>query len=185
MTISRLWFTFVPRGDSVALGRLMFRTGRRPSVLKPMAVRARTGYMRCVEHMRLRLLCGLAPLAACGVHGTSNSNAALAVSCSWPASFDPADSAIGECVAARVYISCEGSNGVVRECISNDPAQCPGPNPFAGVSFSHCTNKCNPDEYALACGAPGPGPWPQPPAACRGLPSGPGGGSFSCCPCGG
>ena len=104
--------------------------------------------------------------------------------CRWPATLDPADGSTGQCVAARAYLSCQGSNGGGEGCLSNDKTKCPGPNPVVGETFPACKDECNPDEYAVACGGPGPGPWPAPPAECRGLPNGPGGGSLSCCPCG-
>ena len=104
--------------------------------------------------------------------------------CTWPASFDSADATTGKCRAARVYLSCQGSNGGAMECLSDNPTECPGPNVTPEVSYSECEDQCNADEYAVACGGVGPGPWPRPPAACRTLPSNPGGGSVSCCTCG-
>jgi hypothetical protein len=104
--------------------------------------------------------------------------------CSWPTGFDSPEAAVGQCIAARVYLSCRGSNGGGMECLSDTLTECPGPNPTPGVSYSDCDDQCQPGEYALACGGPGPGPWPQPPTTCHVLPSGPGGGSISCCPCG-
>lgn len=124
---------------------------------------------------------------ACGQSSTNTMGVGAVTTlpaCTWPAAFDPRDAATGQCTAARLYLSCVGSNGGGEGCLSNDSMECPGPNPTPGVSYSHCTNQCRPDEYALGCGGPGPGPWPQPPPACRALPSGPGGGSISCCPCG-
>jgi hypothetical protein len=103
--------------------------------------------------------------------------------CSWPAAVDAANVTAGQCVAARARLSCKGSNGGGEECLSSDAMHCPDSNTTPGVTYSDCTNLCQPDEYALACGGPGPGPWPEPPAACRTLPSGPGGGTISCCPC--
>jgi hypothetical protein len=123
---------------------------------------------------------------ACGSQSSKNTVGAVTglPMCTWPAAFDPADAATGQCIAARLFLSCQGSNGGGEGCLSNDQTGCPGPNPTPGVSYSNCQDKCQPGEYALACGGPGPGPWPQPPAACHTLPSGPGGGSISCCPCG-
>jgi len=127
-------------------------------------------------------------LAASGCQSSTNtlgdSGATAIPGCVWSASFDSADAALGQCVAARVYLSCKGSNGDGMTCMSNDPAGCPEPNPIQGVTFSDCENQCSPDEYALGCGGVGPGPWPQPPSTCRMLPAGPGGGTVSCCPCG-
>jgi hypothetical protein len=105
--------------------------------------------------------------------------------CSWLAIYDPTDASSerGQCVAARVYLSCSGSNGGGEDCMSNDPMHCPGPDLTPGVTYSNCQNQCRSDEYALGCGGPGPGPWPQPPATCRSLLAGPGGGTSACCPC--
>lgn len=143
-------------------------------------------FRRC----NLRLLALLSCLLwceACGGHSSTNVSSVGAVTalplCTWPATFDPADATPGQCRAARVYLSCKGSNGGGEECLSDNLVECPGPNVTPGVSYSNCENQCQPGEYALACGDAGPGPWPQPPAVCRALPSGPGGGTFSCCPC--
>jgi hypothetical protein len=103
--------------------------------------------------------------------------------CGWPASFDPVDGSTGACVAARLFLACQGSLGGGEGCLSNDPGQCPGPNPVAGETFSACVDQCTAEEYAVACGGPGPGPWPSPPDGCRSLPSSPGGGRVACCPC--
>src|ERR1700690_4296277 len=132
------------------------------------------------------ILMALLSLCFCACDGKSTAMSAVtaANACSWPAAFDASDATTGECVAARLYLSCQGSNGGGEACLSNDLKGCPGPNATPGVSYSNCTDKCEPGEYALSCGGPGPGPKPQPPATCRTLPSGPGGGSISCCPCG-
>jgi hypothetical protein len=105
--------------------------------------------------------------------------------CTWPASLDPTDSSTGQCAAYRTFLSCKGSNGGGEGCLSNDPTQCPGPNPVVGVTFSGCEDQCNADEYAVGCGGVGPaGPSAQLPAGCRSLPPNPGGVLFGCCPCG-
>jgi hypothetical protein len=129
------------------------------------------------------LVVATAALAACDRGDTSDKAPA---SCSWPARYDATDGGVvGQCVAARLYLSCRGSNGGGESCLSNDPTQCPGPNPVVGVTFSDCQNQCKVGEYALACGGPGPGPWPQPTPECRSSgPQGPGGGVTVCCPCG-
>jgi hypothetical protein len=114
----------------------------------------------------------------------SGGDMAALPACGWPATLDPADGSTGQCVAARTYLECQGSKGGGEGCLSSDATQCPGPDPISGETFSACKDQCNADEYAVGCGGPGPGPWPAPPAGCRGLPSGPGGGSLSCCPCG-
>jgi hypothetical protein len=131
--------------------------------------------------------CGFWPKdsGAAGTGGTGGSGVVTTLPlCAWPASFDSADATVGQCAAARFYLSCKGSNGGGMACMSNSATECPGPNATPGVSYSNCENQCQPNEYALGCGGPGPGPWPQPPVTCRTLPYGPGGGSVSCCPCG-
>jgi hypothetical protein len=112
----------------------------------------------------------------------ADANAAPAA-CAWPTSLDRMDGSTGQCVAARTYLSCAGSDGSGETCLSDDPVQCPDPSPISGATFGNCRDLCNPGEYAVACGGPGPGPWPSPPAACRILPPNPGGGSVACCPC--
>jgi hypothetical protein len=87
------------------------------------------------------------------------------------------------CRSARTYLECKGSDGGAQLCLSDDPSQCPGPNPVVGVTYSDCMNQCRPDEYGAACG-PGPAAVPDPPAGCRLLPPNPGGGWTACCPCG-
>ena len=130
----------------------------------------------------LALLLSFAWVGSCG--GNSSSSDASLPACTWSPNFEPGDAAAGQCRAARTYLSCQGSNGGGMLCLSTNVTECPGPNPTPGVSYSNCADQCHTDEYALACGGAGPGPWPEPPAACRSLPSGPGGGSISCCPCG-
>lgn len=107
------------------------------------------------------------------------------VACGWPAALNGTDARAGQCVAYRAYLSCKESNGG-ENCLSTDPARCLN-NAYNAYSLidagSACTDLCSMQEYAVACGGPGPGPWPGPPAGCRVLPSGPGGGSVSCCPC--
>jgi hypothetical protein len=114
----------------------------------------------------------------------SGGDMAALPACRWPAILDPVDGSTGQCVAARTVLSCQGSTGGGEGCLSDDPTRCPGPDPIVGETFSACKDQCNSDEYAVACGGPGPGPWPAPPSGCRGLPTGPGGGSLSCCRCG-
>jgi hypothetical protein len=102
--------------------------------------------------------------------------------CSWPAALDPAPGApVGACKAARHFLECSAGAGVHIGCLSNDATTCPAGAP-AGASI--CQDQCNPGEYAVSCGAIGPGSWPAPPAACRTLPPNPGGITFACCPCG-
>jgi len=88
------------------------------------------------------------------------------------------------CSSAQTWLACRGSNGGGEGCLSDDPTQCPGPNPVVGVTFFDCQSECQPDEFGVSCGGPGPGPYPSPPSGCRGLLSGPGGGTRWCCPCG-
>ena len=126
-------------------------------------------------------------LAGSGCSSARSQNAAdgstVLAACGWPSSLDRTDAAGGQCVAARTYLSCSRSDGVGELCLSDDASQCPGPNAVGGESFGNCQDLCRPDEYAVACGGIGPGPWPSPPAECRALPPSPGGGSVACCPC--
>ncbi len=104
--------------------------------------------------------------------------------CGWSPSLDRIDGSVVQCVAARTFLACSGSDGGGELCLSDDATQCPGLSGVVGESFGNCLDLCHPNEYAVACGGPGPGPWPSPPAECRGIPPGPGGGSVACCPCG-
>jgi len=112
----------------------------------------------------------------------ANATGALPV-CGWPASLDPADASGGQCVAARLYLSCTNDAGDGESCLSNDPTQCPGIDPVVGPPFGGCVDLCHADEYAVGCGEVGPGSWPSPPASCRLLPPNPGGTTAACCPC--
>ena len=118
-----------------------------------------------------------------GANGNSVADSGGA--CSWPADLNSTDLSTAQCRVAHALLSCEGSNGTSASCISNDPTQCPGPNPQPGVSFT-CTNQCNAGEYAATCGGVGPqsGPSAQPPTDCRNMGVNPGGISYYCCPCG-
>jgi hypothetical protein len=113
--------------------------------------------------------------------------------CSWPAIYDDADAstagATGQCVAARVLLSCAGSNGGGEECGSDNLTQCPGPNATPGVTYSNCQDLCQSDEYVLFCGAIGPppadaSPTSSPPANCRMAAANPSGREPYCCSCG-
>jgi hypothetical protein len=132
-------------------------------------------------------LAGASACAGCSSTRTQTDGDASTVlaACGWPANLDRVDGSIGQCVAARTYLGCAAADGSGENCLSDNPAQCPGPDPVVGVTFGNCQDLCKPSEYAVACGAAGPGPWPSPPAGCRTLPPGPGGGSVACCPCGG
>jgi hypothetical protein len=105
------------------------------------------------------------------------------LACSWPAAFDPApDAGVGACKAARHYLECSAGADAHLSCLSNDATTCPG---STAAGASNCQDHCNAGEYALSCGAVGPGgPWPDPPSTCRTLPPNPGGITFACCPCG-
>jgi len=119
-------------------------------------------------------------------------DAASLPACRWPTIYDAPDGspvwATGQCVAARVLLSCVGSNGGSEQCATDNLTQCPGPNPTPGVTYSDCQNQCQSDEYVLFCGTVGA---PQedasvastPPANCVGAPPNPGGREPSCCPC--
>jgi hypothetical protein len=108
-------------------------------------------------------------------------DAAVYGPCKWPSSLDAVDASSRACRAARTIVSCGVPNGGGVICLSNDPTQCPpDPNNVPGP----CRAECKADEYAAACGGVGPGPVPDPPAGCRPLFAGPGGGESFCCPCG-
>jgi len=128
------------------------------------------------------LLLLLGGLACCG--GGSLVSDAAVPACTWSPTLAADGSATGQCRAARLALSCRGSNGDGLLCLSESPAECPGFNPTPGVTYSDCADQCRPDEYAVACGGPGVAPGPEPPAGCRTVLLTPGGVTFSCCPCG-
>jgi hypothetical protein len=65
--------------------------------------------------------------------------------------------------------------------LSNDPTQCPGPNPAPGVTYA-CDNQCKATEFGAACGAVG-GATMVPPADCRLMQPSPAGIVYYCCSC--
>jgi hypothetical protein len=87
------------------------------------------------------------------------------------------------CSSARTYLRCDVQTAVTEVCTSDDPKRCPDRAP--ADPSKPCELLCQANEYAVACGGPGPTilPIPEPPANCRALFSGPGGGMVWCCPC--
>jgi hypothetical protein len=120
----------------------------------------------------------IATLLAAACSSSSPTSTALPA-CTWPAALDPPDVSTTACVAARTYLSCKLPNGGGEDCLSNDPTRCSG-----GIAGPTCTDLCNANEYAVACGGPGPAQPPPLPSGCRSLLAGPGGGISGCCPCG-
>jgi hypothetical protein len=94
--------------------------------------------------------------------------------CHWPAELS-ADASTPHCAAARALVSCDLGGGVTEEGLSDDPSRCSGGS--AGQS------QCADDEYAAACGAPGPARAPDPPAGCRAKFLTPANTALFCCPC--
>jgi hypothetical protein len=107
------------------------------------------------------------------------------LACQWPASLN--DAGPGACTVGRAYVVCSYPSGGGELCISDDPTSCPG------FSSTACTNKCAPNEYAVSCGGPPPGPtadggapaftYQEAPAGCVSVGFTPGGNEYSCCPC--
>src|SRR5882672_3533948 len=66
----------------------------------------------------------------------SGGDATTLPACTWSPTFDQTDAAAndGRCVAARALLSCTSDAGIGGDCISDDPTQCSGPNPFPVVS---------------------------------------------------
>lgn len=160
----------------------------RPATHAALAARSSICYGRVMLWRLGRTLLYLGSVAALGCQstGTSREDGATStlVACTWPQAFDRADASDGSCWAARAYVTCSASSGGGLACMSDSLTECPANTLLPGVSYSGCKNQCNWDEFALACGGPGPGDGTsEPPVNCRTLPSGPGGGSFSCCRC--
>ncbi|MDB4980995.1 MAG: hypothetical protein JWM82_1747 [Myxococcales bacterium] len=114
--------------------------------------------------------------------GDAGVEAATAPVCHWPAGLDAADAGGGACRPSRFFLSCAAPNGVVEDCLSDDPTRCAG-DAMPGVTFT-CHSVCAPNEYGAVCGSVGPGPIGEPPAGCHGGLATPGGTIFYCCPCG-
>jgi hypothetical protein len=176
---------------------------------QPSCTSTAEDWMTCIK-WRLSNWCSAAPPAPSGqceaiqtgCYGSGSPDAGMVGSeagshvaatlpaCTWPASLDPIDASNGQCVAARVYLSCAGSNGGGEGCLSNDPTQCPGPNVTPGVTYSNCQNQCQAHEYAMVCGFIGPAPQDasnsasNPPSGCRIVATNPSGSEPYCCPCG-
>ena len=127
-----------------------------------------------------------APAADRPADGVATDAAAAEVAplpaCAWPASLVDENAGRGACHAARALLSCVGSNQTFEDCLSNDPAACPGPASMPGVTFT-CHDVCAPHEYGVACGSIGPGPISDPPAGCHDPLATPAGIVFYCCPC--
>jgi hypothetical protein len=82
------------------------------------------------------------------------------------------------CTEAHAMLECTSDSGSAEGCLS-DAGGCEGSDPSAV-----CTNQCTPNEYAAACGSPGPSSNDTPPSTkCRSVLITPGGVAFYCCPC--
>jgi hypothetical protein len=96
---------------------------------------------------------------------------------------DVDSTAPGACETGRAQLSCTFASGAGCDCVTDDTS-CEGCGPNTSAT---CVNKCTANEYAVACGGPPPPngsfTYAAPPAGCRGLSFGPGGGGFYCCPC--
>jgi hypothetical protein len=123
------------------------------------------------------LVCG------CVNHQCAYFDSGLLPACTWPASLDAPDAGgTGACHPARLFLSCDGSNGVSEGCLSDDPSHCPGDDATPGVTYS-CHDTCAPNEYAVSCGSIGGGSSVDPPAGCHSALATPAGIVFFCCPC--
>jgi hypothetical protein len=95
--------------------------------------------------------------------------------CRWAASLDDPGPGIQACFVGRALVRCVDDAGAGCQWFSEGPDACGSANGRA------CQSLCGPDEYAVACGLPGP--QQQAPPECR-----PAGGTFEeyetlCCPC--
>jgi hypothetical protein len=114
--------------------------------------------------------------------GSAGSDASAALpACSWPAELNPPQTTPGQCTAARVNLSCLGSNGDTESCFTDNLQPCPDPHLDVNVPNAVCHSVCKPNEYAVACGGRG-GPIADPPAGCTSGVVSPGGIEY-CCPC--
>jgi hypothetical protein len=125
---------------------------------------------------------GTAGDSAAGNGAAGNASNAELPACSWPAALNPPQTTRGQCTAARVELSCLGSNGVTEDCFTDNLQSCPDQSNVA-VPNAVCHSICKPNEYAVACGSVGPGPIADPPAGCTMPLSTPAGIVDWCCPC--
>jgi hypothetical protein len=168
--------------------RYLFDAGPRTCLYDPTTLALRGYYAFDGKAMFKAITCGSTPdqydSKDCGVL-TCEGVAPDSVACPLPASLTGVDPASGQCRAARMLLNCPVTQNVNRLCLSNDRFRCSDDTTAsdAGVP-SGCDDLCAPGDYAVACGKPGPGTSPAPPAGCKdGRPT-PGGVVFYCCPCG-
>lgn len=85
------------------------------------------------------------------------------------------------CSSAAAYLMCQYPGGVSALCLT-DASTCEAID-LAGAPSS-CQNQCQPNEYAVTCGYPGPNPGnARPPEGCKPLAPTPAGPLSYCCPC--
>lgn len=140
-----------------------------------------------MESVRLVFLVALAALAQCGGKiPTETGDAATSdagrtpATCSWSSSFEPLDAEPmrDSCRAARMLVTCTGSDGSDLGCMS-DEEKCPiSGNP--GVTYT-CKSQCKSTEFAAKCGTL-MGSSVVPPGDCAVKLTSPGG-PFYCCAC--
>jgi hypothetical protein len=100
--------------------------------------------------------------------------------CSWSSTFEPSDAETkrDNCRAARMLVSCTGTDGSGSLCMNNEE-KCALPD-RPGVSYT-CLSQCKSTEFAAKCGDL-MGSSVQPPADCH-IAVTPPGGPFYCCSC--
>jgi hypothetical protein len=114
--------------------------------------------------------------------GSPDAAPAALPACGMP-KIDQGDAAPGQCKVDRTLLSCLLPDGSSEICTSDNPASCPD---LGVAAIQSCIDRCAANEYAIACGAPGPSSGNfAPPAVlnCHATVYTPGGVVFYCCPC--
>ena len=110
-----------------------------------------------------------------GTDAATTADAAAVASCVMPLATVSAPRGVIACDVERAYVECDTCG-----CLSEDPTTC------AGCGAHTCTNQCQVDEYAIACGGlprrDGTS-YAQAPTTCRGVAALPSGTEVFCCPC--
>jgi hypothetical protein len=142
--------------------------------------------MSAVHRRRVLVVAWLA-VSGCGATGGARdggADAGLGGACGRaPGLLDGGADAGEVCASARAQVECALSNGDTELCLSDDPSTCPGTVPMAGVTRTHCFDRCAASEYGATCAGGPSHAAPSPPPGCTSLGAVPAGATLYCCPC--
>src|SRR5450631_1540078 len=133
----------------------------------------------------LLLALGLAGACGSGSLGGNNPVSSLQQSCPVGAAAAASDGGPGACSISAAYLSCEGPAGGCG-CPSGNGTSCSSGDQCGPTNGMTCTNPCQTNEYAMACGGPPRSdgtPYQQAPSNCRAVLFTPAGVVEYCCPC--